>query len=247
MAIKPMADEAAYEQILLFLETQPRGRILDAPCGQGVLSQRLRNAGHDVFCCDLDPGQMQIEEIPFKIANLNEQLPYEDNSFDYIASVAGIQRVYHPDHTIGQFHRLLKVGGYLLLSFPNYANIKSRWRFLLYGSIGKRIDWPRYDATISDAEVNFRQFILYPRLHHICSEAGFTVEQLRPGSRIRNLWRYGPVSAGVKLANLLSMRKRQNDPLRYPIEMAGARVLGTDSLLLICRKMDGDGALGGSE
>lgn len=244
MAIKPMADKAAYEQILWFLESQPKGRILDAPCGQGVLSQCLEEAGHEVFCCDLDPGQMQIREIPFKIANLNEHLPYTDSSFDYIASVAGIQRVYHPDHTIGEFHRLLKDGGYLLLSFPNYANIKSRWRFLLYGSIGKRIDWPRYDATISDAAVNFRQFILYPRLHHICRQAGFHVEQLRPGSRVRNLWRYGPVWGWVKLANLLSSRKREKDPQRYPGEMAGASVLGTDSLLLICRKKQVGGGPG---
>ena len=70
MAIKPMADKAAYEQILWFLESQPKGRILDAPCGQGVLSQCLEEAGHEVFCCDLDPGQMQIREIPFKIAKI---------------------------------------------------------------------------------------------------------------------------------------------------------------------------------
>jgi SAM-dependent methyltransferase len=63
----------------------PRGRrILDVPAGAGRVSQALRDLGHDVVCADFND-----ERNDYVFTDMNERLPFDDNSFDAVICLEG--------------------------------------------------------------------------------------------------------------------------------------------------------------
>jgi 2-polyprenyl-3-methyl-5-hydroxy-6-metoxy-1,4-benzoquinol methylase len=119
------------ERVLSILQTMPPGKLLDAPAGEGALSQRLRET-HDVVPVDIDEKYFRLTGLPFKRVDLNEPLPFDESIFDYVVCIEGIEHLENPFLCIREFSRVLKTGGSLLLTTPNIMSVKSRTRFLFY-------------------------------------------------------------------------------------------------------------------
>jgi ubiquinone/menaquinone biosynthesis C-methylase UbiE len=102
----------------------PGHRILDFGCGNGDLTQRLRQDGYDVHGCDLQfkdgahAQTLQSQNLIHKISLAPYRLPFEDNSFDYILSETVFEHVQNTDETIAELARVLKPGGATLHYFP---------------------------------------------------------------------------------------------------------------------------------
>jgi 2-polyprenyl-3-methyl-5-hydroxy-6-metoxy-1,4-benzoquinol methylase len=112
-----------------------QGCVLDLGCGDGKTGKKLLDKGFQVHACDMDVNRFEFKDaIPFKAGNLNDRLPYEDNSFDYVILMEVIEHVYNPQHVVSEIKRILRPGGKLILSTPNILNISSRFRFLIEGS-----------------------------------------------------------------------------------------------------------------
>ena len=109
------------------------GRVLDAPAGTGTISQKLKEAGFDVVAADINPHLFSAQKIPFKEADLNKTLPFEDEMFDFILCSNGIEHLEDPFHFIRECFRLLKGEGKILITTPNVLNLKSRMANLLVG------------------------------------------------------------------------------------------------------------------
>lgn len=120
------------EKVLSILQRMPAGKILDAPCGEGALSQKLIDNKFDVFCIDIDEAYFKLQGVPFTKVDLNESFPFEDRYFDYAVSVEGIEHLENPFSCIREFARVLKRGGNLVITTPNIMSIKSRTRFFIY-------------------------------------------------------------------------------------------------------------------
>ncbi len=115
----------------------PRGKALDVPTGSGVLGDRLRMIGFEVSCCDIDSSYFSAPDLTLDIGDLNQSLPYPTGSFDLITCVEGIEHLENPFHAIREFSRILKPGGKLILTLPNYLNLERRLRFLVTGLFSK--------------------------------------------------------------------------------------------------------------
>lgn len=112
----------------------PRGRLLDAPCGDGAISQLAQSLGYEVWGCDINPGALtQPDGICFQVVDLNDDLPFADGIFDVVVSIEGIEHLERPGQCVREFARVLRPGGVLILSTPNINNIQSRLHFLLGG------------------------------------------------------------------------------------------------------------------
>jgi SAM-dependent methyltransferase len=122
--------EAVTELFLSF----PKGKVLDLGCGDGDYAKRLKDLGLDVIASDMDLGRFKYRNlINFKASNLDEALPFSEDSFDYIIFLEVIEHLYNPDFVIGQINRILKPNGVLILSTPNILSLSSRLRFLFEG------------------------------------------------------------------------------------------------------------------
>lgn len=70
--------------------------------------------------------------IIVKKADANEKLPFPDNFFDVIVCNQLVEHLRNPDNLFEEIYRMLKHGGYAIISTPNLASLHNRL-FLLFG------------------------------------------------------------------------------------------------------------------
>lgn len=118
-------------EIVLELLKNKKGKLLDAGAGKGELSTKLKDLGFEVYACDKNPTQFKAEGIKCKFVDLNKNLPYPGNSFDYVICIEVIEHLENPWNLIRELHRITKKNKTLILSTPNLQNWYSRLYFLL--------------------------------------------------------------------------------------------------------------------
>jgi len=105
-------------------------RYLDLGCGDGTLTAMIAKIveANEVYGVDIDDMFLQrlpnlIRGIKFDLELLNStRLPFENNYFDLITTVEVIEHLSCGDYLIMEAFRILKKGGYLLLTTPNLAS-----------------------------------------------------------------------------------------------------------------------------
>jgi SAM-dependent methyltransferase len=123
------------EEVVDIFTTLPKGRVLDLGCGDGDYALRLKDMGFDVLASDIDSQRFKYHSsILFQASNLEKELPFQKEEFDYILFLETIEHIYNPDFVMEQINMVLKPGGTLILSTPNILNLGSRMRFLFEGS-----------------------------------------------------------------------------------------------------------------
>ncbi len=131
----PLARRVTHETVLEILDKEDRGKVLDIPAGTGALSLKLKEMGFNVYCCDINEDNFELKGLPFKKGDMNKRLPYDGGTFDYVVCLEGIEHTENPFNAMREFARMLRKGGKLILSFPNYLNIEKRIKFLITGSL----------------------------------------------------------------------------------------------------------------
>jgi ubiquinone/menaquinone biosynthesis C-methylase UbiE len=107
---------------------QPGDRFLDVATGTGGVALPAARAGAEVTGQDLSADQLGKARAAAEEAGLSirfdegdaEELPYEDETFDVVASAFGV--IFAPDHAraAGQLTRILRHGGRLgLTAWPD--------------------------------------------------------------------------------------------------------------------------------
>ncbi len=106
-------------------------KVMDFPAGNGVTSRILKEIGAIPIPMDLFPEYFAIEGISCKRANIKEGLPIEDNSVDALICQEGIEHFSDQYEALKEFNRVLKNNGILLITTPNYSNIRAKLSYLL--------------------------------------------------------------------------------------------------------------------
>lgn len=148
-------------------------RVLDAGCGDGVLTWTLARRGANAVGVDADPVMLEAArraaagagiEATFVEAEL-ERLPFPDASFDVVVAVTVLCFVPDPASAIPELVRVLRPGGRLVLG---ELGRWSTWAAL------RRVRGWRGSATWRAA--HFRSAV---ELRGILEAAGLTVETAR--------------------------------------------------------------------
>ena len=109
-------------------------RMLDLGCGDGSLLKILA-LEKNIKGLGVEGDQDKIIEciangVPVIHADLNDKLPFKDNSFDYVILSHTLQTVKRPDLLLREMSR---VGNMIVISFINFAFYKARIQLLLRG------------------------------------------------------------------------------------------------------------------
>jgi len=121
---------SSHDVVLRWLRDRPAGRILDLGCSDGVLAERLREAGHHVTGVDLVAHEGVKERVDrFIEADLDLGIPPEaEGPFDVVLAADVLEHVRHPDRILDQIHALLGPGGSFVTSVPNFGHWYPRVR-----------------------------------------------------------------------------------------------------------------------
>lgn len=210
-----------------------KGQTLDLPVGYGRLSYWLYQRGFDVIAGDIAPENFKIPEIPIYKVDLDGVFPFENERFDLAFCIEGPEHVENPYHTFREFARVLKPGGKLIISYPNYSNLESRIRMIFYGVL-EPVEYPVWQTTSlkNNGHINRQPFAL---LKMSLLHAGFDVDWVTSESIKRNQLLLYPVYLLIRLFSLIKGKKGQKkyfllDSNQFKVLMGG------NSLILMCTK-----------
>ncbi len=105
--------------------------IVDFPAGNGVTSRILKEIGANPVPLDLFPEYFEVKDIECNRANIKEGLPLKDNFADALICQEGIEHFSDQFNALKEFNRILKQDGLLLITTPNYSNIRAKLSYLL--------------------------------------------------------------------------------------------------------------------
>ncbi|OGP92891.1 MAG: hypothetical protein A2156_10040 [Deltaproteobacteria bacterium RBG_16_48_10] len=223
----PLGRNETHDIVVAMMEREPRGKVLDVPTGTGVLADRLSRLGFEVSCCDISPSYFSIPDLSIEIGDLNKTLPYSDDSFDYLICLDGIEHTENPFNTLREFLRVLKGGGKLFLSIPNFLNLERRLHFLFTGCHSKI---PSHETIQkiwkNDLSMAHLSPLGYPLLKFVMEHYGFRILRLekdRSKPKMILLW---PLAWILRLCGRAASKRRQeayrlNETLRKEILMGG--------------------------
>lgn len=112
--------------------------ILEIGCGNGVFAKKILSRFHLGRIYGIDISSDAINSacnygIIGKCVNVDAQdLPFEDNYFNTVICGDLIEHLISPDHLLEEAYRILKAGGYILITTPNLASWYNRL-LLLFG------------------------------------------------------------------------------------------------------------------
>ena len=105
--------------------------VIDFPAGNGITSRILKEAGANPVAFDLFPEYFNIEGLNCQRANISERLPDDDKFADALICQEGIEHFSDQFKALKEFNRVLKPNGKLLITTPNYSNLRSKLSYLL--------------------------------------------------------------------------------------------------------------------
>lgn len=123
-------DGSSHAVILEKMRKMPPGRVLDLGCSGGLFAQRLESLGHEVTGVDyVEVPGVREKCTHFHLANLEEGLPAEiGTGFDYVVAGDVIEHLSRPERVLAEVATVLRPGGEVLLSVPNFSHWYSRLR-----------------------------------------------------------------------------------------------------------------------
>jgi SAM-dependent methyltransferase len=232
----PFGRKETHDKVVELMEKEPRGKVLDVPTGTGILAARLKKMEFEVSCCDINSSYFSVPDLKIELGDLNQSLPYPDKTFDYLVCLDGIEHTESPSNAIREFQRILKKGGKVFLSTPNFLNIERRLHFLLMGSFSKI---PSHevirDVWKGDLSMAHISPLGYPLLKFIMEWHGFRVLRLeKDRDKPRMRWLL-PIVWGIRLyAHLLSKKKWEN--YRLEETLSEEIMMGGNTLIIIGEK-----------
>ena len=198
-------------------------KVVDFPAGNGVTSRILKEAGAEVIPLDLFPEYFRVSELTCIRANIQKGLPLEDESTDVVICQEGIEHFSDQFNALKEFNRLLKNDGTLLVTTPNYSNLRSRMSYLLmeserFNSImpPNELDsiWMSNEKITSEIYFGHIFLIGIQKLRVLAKLAGFQVKEVHfTRSKSTSVFLFPFLYPFIYLSNWITYRKnmRKND------------------------------------
>ena len=127
-----------FKKIISFIEElEISGRYLDAGCAFGLLLNEVRGFfgelhGFDISKYAIGKAIERTREVDLKVLDLNEGLPYHDESFDCITALDILEHTNSFSDSLGRLTAKLKRGGYMIISSP-----LNEWPQKLFGFLDR--------------------------------------------------------------------------------------------------------------
>lgn len=159
-----------YENIRYFSNAM-KGRVLDFGCGAKPY-QSLFKKCTEYIGCDIEISGHDHKNESIDVYYDGKTLPFDDESFDSVFSSEVYEHVINLDEIIPELYRVLKPGGYMLVTVPFVWNEHEvPYDFRRYPSFGLKEELERYGFKVISQrkatkyiEILFQMFMEYLRM-----------------------------------------------------------------------------------
>lgn len=107
-------------------------KVLDLGCYNGEIGALIKDSlGADCIVYGIDAAENAVPEaekrgLIAKRGNLDEQFDFSDSFFDIVFAGEIIEHIYDTDYFVSEIKRVLKPGGTLLVTTPNFLSLGRR-------------------------------------------------------------------------------------------------------------------------
>jgi 2-polyprenyl-3-methyl-5-hydroxy-6-metoxy-1,4-benzoquinol methylase len=168
--------------VLNMLDSLPIGngaKVLDVSCGKGALVSELIRRGFDARGTRFDRGLPPIEGVPIdEGVDLVRGLPYPDASFDVVILTDVIEHLEPHMAVVASLARVIKLGGWLILSTVNVMRLDSRLAFLLSGLPKPKRRLMPLDAEATEERGYHNHPVWFPYMYYLLRLHGFELRRL---------------------------------------------------------------------
>ena len=195
------------EKTRIFLTWIGSGKkVLDVGCYDGRDTLKFVQAGNEVHGIEvLEEPAKKAKSLGVNVAvfdmDKEKSWPYADNFFDVVVAGDIIEHVIDVDKFLANAHRVLKPGGYFLVSTPNLASLGRRLLLLFGKNPFIEISWR--DKINGAPSVGHVRYFTMESLHRTLTMSGFAVEKITS-----DMFNFGPFKSTAigKLAPGFSWR-----------------------------------------
>lgn len=208
-------------------------KVVDLPAGGGLTSYHVAMNGGEAMPFDIFPEYFEVEGLTCKKADILEGIPLEDGSCDDAFCEEGIEHFSDQFKPLCEFNRVMKTGGALFITTPNYSSLLSRLSYALSESERWNLRIPPNEADTVKApitndrdkgEVYFGHVFLIgiQKLRVLAKVAGFKIVKVHPtrprsGSLLLFPFAYPFVYMANLWIRMRMKRKHPNDAVRHAI------------------------------
>jgi methionine biosynthesis protein MetW len=119
---------------------EKNSKVIDLGCGNGSLIQKLINE-KNVIAKGIEISESGVEVCKKKglevlQGRIDEQLPFQENEFDFAICHITIQMVMYPEILLKEMKRISR---FQIISFPNFAFYKNRIELFFKGRMPKKM------------------------------------------------------------------------------------------------------------
>jgi len=127
--LSPVTIKRYDELLALFEKYRKTNRILDVGCGVGYFLQHAASKGWEVYGTEFTDAAIascEAKGIRMKQGPLSTDW-YEPESFDIITSFEVLEHINNPVPEVNRFHALLRKGGVVYFTTPNFNCFERIW------------------------------------------------------------------------------------------------------------------------
>ena len=163
-------------------------KVIDLPAGSGASTELLKGMGVDVEPYDLFPELFKLKGVECKQADMQATLPIDDAYADVVLFQEGIEHINDQLKALREMNRIIKPGGLLLLTTPNYSNLRAKLSYFLNESEIYKLMPPNSiesiwfsDNSADDGRYYFGHVFLIGihRLRLLASLSGFEIKSIQ--------------------------------------------------------------------
>ncbi|MFZ1688182.1 MAG: class I SAM-dependent methyltransferase [Flavobacteriales bacterium] len=164
--LSPITAKRYDELLARFAQYRSTGRILEVGCGGGLFLDRAQGAGWSTYGTEFDGAVVSEVKARGHTMHLGPLIghPWPAEHFDVVVSIEVAEHLIHPLDDLREMVRLLRPGGALYVTTPNFNSISKwlahgKWTIINYpehisfftprtmhsalGSLGMRRKWVR--------------------------------------------------------------------------------------------------------
>jgi len=108
-------------------------KVLDLGGRDGTLTKHFIEK-NNVTLADIDENALEYAKRNYKVetmgVDLNQSLPFKDNSFDVVVMAEVLEHLPYPNITLSEIKRVLKTNGRFIGNLPLAYHLKDRWQII---------------------------------------------------------------------------------------------------------------------